>query len=100
PRRPRHPGRRQRAELARRMTERAPDPPRIIDRREKRGLRERARAEAHRRHSITRITRRGLDLLERMAPTAGPLSRFVSERLSEREAIALSRLCEKIYAGD
>jgi DNA-binding MarR family transcriptional regulator len=87
-----------RCEIARRLIERAPDLTRMIDRLERRGLVERARSGQDRRHSITRITAQGLELIERMAPTATTLHRIVSRRLTRPEVAALSRLCEKLYA--
>jgi DNA-binding MarR family transcriptional regulator len=95
-----HPGGHPRCEIARRLIERAPDLTRMIDRLERRGLVERARSDQDRRHSITRITRRGLELVERMAPAVTALHRTVSRRLTRPEAVTLSRLCEKLYAED
>ena len=92
-----HPDGHPRCEIARRMVERAPDLTRMIDRLERRGLAERARSDQDRRHSITRITRRGLDLIERMAPATAALHRAVSRRLTQAEAVTLSRLCEQLY---
>ena len=89
-----------RCEIARRMIERAPDLTRMIDRLERRGLVERARSDQDRRHSIARITRRGLELIERTAPAMAALQRMLSRRLSRPELAELSRLCEKIYAPD
>ena len=95
-----HPAGHARCEIARRMIERAPDLTRMIDRLQRRGLVERARSDQDRRHSITRITRGGLELVERMAPAVAALHRTVSRRLTRPEAAALSRLCEKLYAQD
>src|SRR5438128_9340170 len=63
-----HPQGHSRCEIARRMVERSPDVTRLIDRLEKHELVERARDGSDRRLSITRITRKGLQLLERMQP--------------------------------
>ena len=93
-----HPGGHPRCEIGRRMIQRAPDLTRLIDRLERRGLVERARSGQDRRHSITRITRRGLGLVERMAPAAAAMHRLVSRRLTRLETDTLSRLCEKLYA--
>jgi DNA-binding MarR family transcriptional regulator len=82
------------------MIERAPDLTRMIDRLERRGLVERARSDRDRRHSITRITRRGLDLIERAAPATASLHRVLSRRLERGELAELSRLCEKLYAPE
>jgi DNA-binding MarR family transcriptional regulator len=95
-----HPEGHPRCEIARRMIERAPDLTRMIDRLERRGLVERARSDRDRRHSITRITRRGLDLIERAAPATASLHRVLSRRLERGELAELSRLCEKLYAPE
>jgi DNA-binding MarR family transcriptional regulator len=93
-----HPDGHARCEIARRLLERAPDLTRMIDRLERRGLVERGHSGPDRRHSITRITREGLELVERMAPAAAALNRSVSRRLTATEVAALSRLCEKLHA--
>lgn len=95
-----HPGGHARCEIARRLIERAPDLTRMIDRLERRGLVERTGSDQDRRHSITRITRRGLGLVERVAPSVAELHRTVSRRLTPPEAATLSRLCERLYAED
>jgi len=92
-----HPEGYPRCEIARRMIERAPDLTRLVDRLERRGLVERARSEEDRRHSITRITRKGLELLERLQPTMNAAHREVADHLTRGEAEELSRLCEKLY---
>jgi len=95
-----HPRGHARCEIAKRMIERAPDLTRMVDRLERRGLVERARSEQDRRQSVTRITPRGLDLVERMTPAVTALHRALSSRLTRPEAATLSRLCEKLYAED
>lgn len=92
-----HPQGYSRCEIGRRMLERAPDVTRLIDRLLARGLVERTRSERDRRLSVTRITRRGLDLLERLKPEVDEASRVFAERLSSRDARELSRLCEALY---
>ncbi|HSP35620.1 MAG TPA: MarR family transcriptional regulator [Thermoanaerobaculia bacterium] len=87
-----------RCEIAARMLDRAPDVTRIIDRLEEKGLVERERSSSDRRHSITRITRAGLRLLERLD---APIRRLITEiPLSARDCRELSRICEKIYDED
>ncbi len=93
----RHPDGYPRCEIARRLVERAPDLTRMIDRLAARGLVERARSDQDRRHSLARITREGLELLERMEPTLQALHRGFAERLSKRDTLELARLCEKLY---
>ncbi len=93
-----HPEGHARCDIARRLINRAPDLTRMIDRLERRGLVERARSDQDRRRSITRVTRRGLDLVGRLAPAAAALHREVARRLTRAEMAELSRLCEKLYA--
>ncbi len=93
-----HPVGHPRCEIARRLIVRAPDLTRMIDRLERGGLVERARSAEDRRHSLTRITRAGLELVERMRPAAAALNRALSRRLSAAEVATLSRLCEKLYS--
>ncbi len=89
-----------RCEVSKRMIERAPDVTRLIDRLEKRGLVERDRSSEDRRRSITRITDKGLKLLERMQPEIDELDRYVEERLPTRERKELSRILEALYSGE
>jgi DNA-binding MarR family transcriptional regulator len=95
-----HPGGHPRCDIARRLIVRAPDLTRLIDRLERRGLVERARSDEDRRHSITRITRAGLELLQRMRPAAAALNQALSRRLGPGEIATLSKLCEKLHASD
>jgi DNA-binding MarR family transcriptional regulator len=89
-----------RHEIQERMLERAPDVTRLIDRLEVRGLAERARSDADRRLSVTRITPAGLALLEELQPHIAGLMEELSTRLDERDCRELSRICERIYSGD
>ena len=89
-----------RCEIARRMIARAPDLTRLVDRLEKRGLVGRARSEEDRRQSVTRITRKGLDLLDAMQPTIDAIQRSLAQRLSARDAKELSRICEQLYGEE
>jgi DNA-binding MarR family transcriptional regulator len=86
-----------RADLIRRMLDRAPDLTRLIDRLVKRGLVQRLRSEHDGRQSIARITARGRQLVTLMHPKAREVEKAFSQRLTEAEALELSRLCEKIY---
>jgi len=92
-----HPDGYPRCEIARRLIERAPDVTRLIDRLEKQGLVERARSGDDRRLSITRITRKGLQLLERMQPAMEEIHREFGNHLPAGDARELSRICEGIY---
>jgi len=93
-----HPQGYARCEIAQRMIDRAPDLTRLIDRLVRIGLAERVGSRVDRRQSITRITRRGLELLERIKPAMAQLNRSMAERLSREDAEELSRLCEALYA--
>ena len=95
-----HPGGYPRGEIACRMLERAPDVTRLIDRLEERGLVERGRSDEDRRLSITRITDRGLKLLEEMRPRIEEAHAYFAERVSLRDRRELSRICEGLYAED
>jgi DNA-binding MarR family transcriptional regulator len=86
-----------RADVTRRMLDRAPDLTRLIDRLVKRGLVQRLRSEKDGRQSVARITPRGRHLLGLMQPKVRSVEKAFSQRLSEAEALELSRLCEKIY---
>jgi DNA-binding MarR family transcriptional regulator len=95
-----HPEGYPRCEIQRRLIERAPDLTRMIDRLVRAGLVERGQSENDRRQSITSITRKGLDLLERTKPALGQVHRTLSDRLTRAEAEELSRLCERLYGTD
>jgi len=86
-----------RYEIAARMVEKAPDVTRLIDRLEKQGLVMRERSAEDKRHSITRITKKGLELLNRVEPKLDEAKHSISKKLSLPEWIALSSLCEKLY---
>lgn len=86
-----------RGEIAHRMVDRAPDVTRLIDRLGQQGLVERGRSDEDRRLSVTRITPKGLELLDRMQADMATVHGRLAARLTEDEADALSRLCEKLY---
>jgi DNA-binding MarR family transcriptional regulator len=95
-----HPAGHARCEIARRMLERSPDVTRLIDRLERQGLVERGRSEDDRRLSVTRITRKGLRVLEEMQPGIQSAHREIAERLSADDARQLSRICESLYGEE
>lgn len=92
-----HPRGYARCDIARRLIDRAPDVTRLIDRLEHQGLAERLGSERDRRLSITRITRKGLRLLEHMRSDIDDVQREIATRISHDEARELSRLCEQLY---
>jgi DNA-binding MarR family transcriptional regulator len=95
-----HPGGHPRGEIGRRMIDRAPDVTRLIDRLKQRGLVERARGTDDRRQSITRITRKGQDVLAQGTRAFAEVNRDLAERLNRADCRELSRLCEAIYGAD
>ena len=88
-----------RCEIISRMIDRAPDITRLIDRLEKQGLVERTRNSRDRRHSITRISRKGISLLDKIQPQVDEQIKHNTQRLTVEECRALSRLTEKLYEG-
>jgi DNA-binding MarR family transcriptional regulator len=92
-----HPDGHSRAEILRRMLERAPDVTRLVDRLEKEGLAERDRSQADRRLSLTRITAKGLNLLKTLEPAVQESQRLMGRRVGRRDCLELSRICERIY---
>lgn len=88
-----------RCEIASRMLERAPDITRIIDRLERQSLVERDRSDEDRRHSLTRITKKGLQLIERIEPELIKAHDEIGRKLSAVEWVALTSICEKIYSN-
>ena len=95
-----HPNGHPRCEIAARLIEKAPDVTRLVDRLETQGLVERARSEEDRRLSVTRITKKGLAVLDEMDSALTKTNRYFSERVSRRDCRELTRICEGIYAED
>jgi DNA-binding MarR family transcriptional regulator len=92
-----YPGGHPRCEVATRMIERAPDITRIIDRLEKQGLVERDRSDDDRRMSITKITKKGLNIVNDLKPKIEKQNKELTKDLSDRECARLSALIEKLY---
>jgi MarR family 2-MHQ and catechol resistance regulon transcriptional repressor len=93
-----HPNGHPRCEVITRMIESSPDITRLIDRLEKQGLVERIRSKEDRRLSLTRITLKGIKLLEKMQPEINRIQKIFTSKLTEEECVKLSFLTEKIYA--
>lgn len=87
-----------RCEIAARMIERAPDITRLVDRLENQKLVIRERSDEDRRQSVTRISEKGLELLARIEPELIEFIGQISQKMSAAEWIALTSLCEKVYA--
>jgi DNA-binding MarR family transcriptional regulator len=92
-----HPEGHPRCEIIARMIESAPDTTRLIDRLEKQGFVERDRSASDRRMSITKITAKGIKLLEKIHPVLIKLQNEIGKNLTIAECRELSRLCEKLY---
>jgi DNA-binding MarR family transcriptional regulator len=93
-----YPGGHPRCEIATRTIERAPDITRLIDRLEKQHLVERDRTDDDRRKSITKITKKGIDLLRKMKPELENFAKNLGKKLTMKEAKELSMYCEKLYS--
>lgn len=95
-----HPEGYPRCEIIGRMIEPAPDVTRLVDKLIKDNLVERYSSKEDKRYSLTRITKKGLSLLEKMLSEIDELDNYVAHNLTETEMAELSRLCEKIYGED
>ncbi|MGA2669252.1 MAG: MarR family transcriptional regulator [Ignavibacteria bacterium] len=87
-----------RCEIITRMIDSSPDITRLIDRLEKQGFVERIRSKEDRRLSLTRITSKGLKVLEKMQPQIDKIQKLFTSNLTNEECMKLSFLTEKIYA--
>lgn len=95
-----HPNGHPRCEIIQRLVEHAPDVTRLVDRMEKHGLVERDRSSDDRRLSLTKITEKGLALIDQMDADVRGFHEWFGARLARPRCLALSRLCEKLYEAD
>jgi DNA-binding MarR family transcriptional regulator len=86
-------------EVADRMVDRSPDITRRIDALEKQGFVERERSKTDRRVVMTRITPKGLELLEKIAPVWLEHEQEFARCLSVPEAAQLAELCDKVIGS-
>jgi DNA-binding MarR family transcriptional regulator len=86
-----------RCEIIDRMIEPSPDVTRIIDRLIKEKLVERFNSAEDKRLSMTRITEKGIKLLEKANSDVQALGNYISSTLLNSEKKILSDLLEKIY---
>lgn len=86
-----------RGEIAERMVNAAPDVTRLIDGLARRGLVRRQRGRTDRRVSLTRITPKGLALMEQAEAANRAQRTALAPRLSPEEWRQLSAFCERIY---
>lgn len=89
-----------RFDIISRMIEPAPDVTRLIDKLLKEKLVERFNSDTDKRLSMTRITEKGIKLLEKVKPEIDSLGSFISTALSNTEKKTLSDLLEKIYGAE
>jgi DNA-binding MarR family transcriptional regulator len=89
-----------RCAIAERMIERAPDVTRLVDRLQARGLVRRQRGGHDHRQAITRITPKGLKLLESIQPELDSQTATHLSKLSEVDCRELSRLCGLLFDSD
>jgi DNA-binding MarR family transcriptional regulator len=89
-----------RCDIAHRMVERAPDVTRLVDRLQTRGLVRRNRGDHDQRQAITRITPKGLRLLETIQPELQAQTTRRFGRLTDQECHELSRLCAMLFDGE
>jgi len=87
-----------RGEIIIRMVEPAPDVTRLIDRLIKQKLVERYTSDEDRRLSLTKITKKGRDVLRRINPKIDSLFKMVSDKLNKSERKQISVFLEKIYS--
>ena len=87
-----HPDGHPRYEIIDRLIRRAPDVTRLLDRLERQGLVERVRSREDRRLSITRITEKGIALLDAIEPERRAIQDEVAGRLPEADLRELARL--------
>lgn len=85
-------------EIAERMIHPSPDVTRRLDALEREGLVERARSTEDRRVVITRITPKGLGVIDSMSSTLQQQEAHFSNQVSEADCATLSRICEQIYS--
>lgn len=86
-----------RCEIIKRMIEPAPDVTRLIDKLINERLVERFQSNEDRRLSIARITQKGLDILDSIYPEIKKFDLTLSNKLTSKEILELSLICEKIY---
>ena len=95
-----HPNGYPRGEIIRRMVEPAPDVTRLIDRLIKEELVERYESKEDRRLSLARITKNGINHLNKINPEVDKFIFNYSADLSNNEKEILSNICEKLYAKE
>lgn len=86
-----------RCDIAVRMIERAPDVTRLVDRLQTQGLVRRARGTRDQRQAVTRITPKGLKLLDTIQPDLDSATDRLLRDLTDKDCHELARLCGIIF---
>ena len=89
-----------RYDIISRMVEPAPDVTRLIDRLIRDGLVERYYSEEDRRLSLSRITKKGIALLNKANPKVDKFIKGYSGVITKTEKTKLSVICEKLYESE
>jgi DNA-binding MarR family transcriptional regulator len=92
-----YPGGHPRSEIASRVLEQSPDITRIIDRLEEQGLIIRSRGKEDKRESLTKITSKGIALVDKASPFVANFTKNLEKLLSSEGCRKLSELCEILY---
>lgn len=95
-----HPNGHPRCEISDRLIEKAPDVTRLIQRLEKQGYVEKFTPKEDRRVAMSRVTRKGLALLEKMQKDIDRFDSSLESRFSRAELDRLSQICESIYSDE
>jgi DNA-binding MarR family transcriptional regulator len=92
-----YPGGHPRAEIASRVLEQSPDITRIIDRLENQGLITRVKGKKDKRESLTKITPKGIELVDKAASAVFDFTKKFEKKISTEGCLMLSELSEKLY---
>lgn len=89
-----------RGDILSRMIDPSADVTRLIDRLTKQKLVERYNGSEDRRNSYARITKKGLNLIDKVSPKVKVFNKMLGDVLTKEEAKTLSEICEKIYSSE
>lgn len=95
-----HPEGHPRYAISERLIDRAPDVTRLLDRLQRAKLVTRGRSKEDRRLSVSRVTDRGLALLQAIDPEILAVHERFADGLSEREVTQLLALCDRVGGDD
>ncbi|MEP7234788.1 MAG: MarR family transcriptional regulator [Ignavibacteriota bacterium] len=94
-----HPDGHPRSEIAARVLEQSPDITRIIDRLEEQGYLTRKRGTKDKRESLSVITTKGINIVEKINPHIEQFTKSIEKTLTPTGCEMLSELCEKLYSA-